>query len=186
MEQLWWSADPAVFRHVLGHFASGVTVVTGMDGGEPVGLTCQAFASLSLDPPLVVLAPARTSTSWPRIEKTGRFCVNVLAEGDASTARRFAKSGGRKFAGVAWQRSHAGSPVLEGVLAYVDCALEALHEGGDHVLVVGRVLDLGAPAGTARGPLVFYRGRFGRFVPLEGPLGEEVEEDGGGEERADP
>lgn len=185
MEQLWWSNDPAVFRHVLGHFASGVTVVTGMDGGEPVGLTCQAFSSLSLEPPLVVLAPARTSTSWPRIERTGRFCVNVLAEADAPTARRFARSGGPKFSGVPWQPSHAGSPVLEGVLAYVDCAIEALYEGGDHLLVVGRVLDLGAPAGGERGPLVFYRGRFGRFVPLEDSA-EEVADDGGGEGHADP
>lgn len=161
------TADPALFRRVLGHFATGVTVVTGMDGGEPVGFTCQAFTSLSLDPPLVAIAPSRASTSWPRIAPTGRFCVNVLTAPEAALARHFAVSGGRKFDGVDWSPSANDCPVLAGVLAFVDCALEAVHDAGDHVVAVGRVLDLGVGTDerAAAGPLLFYRGQFGSFEP---------------------
>jgi 3-hydroxy-9,10-secoandrosta-1,3,5(10)-triene-9,17-dione monooxygenase reductase component len=161
------TTDPAVFRQVLGHFASGVTVVTGMDGDEPVGFTCQAFTSLSLDPPLVAIAPSLASTSWPRIAPTGRFCVNVLAAPEAETARHFAVSGGRKFEGVEWALSRNSCPVLAGLLAFVDCSLQAVHEAGDHVVAVGRVLDLGVGTDerAAAGPLLFYRGHFGSFEP---------------------
>ncbi|HEV2361747.1 MAG TPA: flavin reductase family protein [Acidimicrobiales bacterium] len=167
------TTDPAVFRNVLGHFATGVTVVTGMDGDDPVGFTCQAFSSLSLDPPLVLIAPARTSTSWPRIAKGGFFCINVLASGEADTARHFAVSGGRKFDGLSWSESRSGSPVLGGVLAYVDCSLEAVHDGGDHVIAVGRVLDLSV-APDPGGPLLFYRGSFGHFATAPAPQEEDV------------
>ncbi len=145
------------FREVLGHFASGVTVVTAMEDGAPVGFTCQAFTSLSLDPPLVALAPAKSSTSWPRIAKAGAFCVNILAADQEELGRTFAVSGGDKFAGVAWQVGRAGTPVLEGTLAWIECHLEIIHDAGDHELVVGRVLDLGL--GTGR-PLIFHRGTF--------------------------
>jgi 3-hydroxy-9,10-secoandrosta-1,3,5(10)-triene-9,17-dione monooxygenase reductase component len=166
------TTDPAVFRQVLGRFATGVTVVTGMDGEEPAGFTCQAFTSLSLDPALVAIAPARTSTSWPRIAAGGVFCVNVLAGGEAETARHFAVSGGRKFDGVEWTPSRSGCPVLAGgVIAYIDCALASVHDGGDHLIVVGRVLDLGATADDQpdAGPLLFYRGSFGGFAPDPAP-----------------
>lgn len=161
------STDPAVFRQVLGHFATGVTVVTGMDDGEPVGFTCQAFTSLSLDPPLVAVAPSLASTSWPRIEPTGRFCVNVLAAPESALARHFAVSGGPKFEGVEWSVSRNNCPVIAGVLAFVDCSLEAVHAAGDHVVAIGRVLDLGVGTDerAAAGPLLFYRGEFGSFDP---------------------
>jgi 3-hydroxy-9,10-secoandrosta-1,3,5(10)-triene-9,17-dione monooxygenase reductase component len=163
------TTDPAVFRRVLGRFATGVTVVTGMDAGEPVGFTCQAFASLSLDPALVLIAPSKASTSWPRIAAGGSYCVNVLAATEAALARRFAVSGGPKFDGVDWSPSRNDCPVIDGVLAFVDCALEAVHDGGDHLIAVGRVLDLGVgtDGGTATGPLLFYRGAFGGFSPHE-------------------
>jgi 3-hydroxy-9,10-secoandrosta-1,3,5(10)-triene-9,17-dione monooxygenase reductase component len=161
------TTDPAVFRRVLGRFATGVTVVTGVDAGEPVGFTCQAFTSLSLDPPLVLIAPSKASTSWPRIAAGGNYCVNVLTATDATLARRFAVSGGPKFDGVAWSPSRNDCPVLDGVLAFVDCALEAVHDAGDHVIAIGRVLDLGVGGddGAATGPLLFYRGEFGGFEP---------------------
>ncbi len=158
------STDPFVFRRVLGHFATGVTVVTGMENGEPAGFTCQAFSALSLDPAMIVIAPALASTSWPRIQPSGVFCVNVLAAGEGALARRFAARGGRKFDGVLWQPSMSGCPVLSGALAYVDCRLDAVYPGGDHVLAVGTVLDLAVGEGAERGPLLFYRGGFGHFA----------------------
>lgn len=172
--------DGAEFRRVLGHFASGVTIVTALDEAGPTGFACQSFASLSLDPPLVVFMVARTSTTWPRIARAGRFCVNVLGAGQGALCRAFAVSGADKFAGVAWDPAPAtGSPRLPGAPAWVDCVIAAVHTGGDHLIVVGRVAALGATAddpddpGTAddpdaaaapeAGPLLFHRGRFGRF-----------------------
>jgi 3-hydroxy-9,10-secoandrosta-1,3,5(10)-triene-9,17-dione monooxygenase reductase component len=152
--------DQARFREVLGHFATGVTVVTATEEGSPVGFTCQAFTSLSLEPPLVALAPAKSSTSWPRISAAGAFCVNILSDHQEALARTFAVSGADKFSGVPWHLGSAGTPVLEGTLAWVECRLEAIYEAGDHELVVGRVLDLGVGEGA---PLVFYRGGFGGF-----------------------
>ncbi|MFJ7260975.1 flavin reductase family protein [Streptomyces globosus] len=156
---------PAEFRAVLGHFASGVTVVTAPadQDGTPAGFACQSFASLSLDPPLVAFMVARTSATWPRIARAGVFCVNVLGERQGGLCRRFAVSGGDKFAGTAHTPAPAtGSPLLAGVPAWIDCRVHAVHTGGDHLIVVGRVEALGAPGGD--GPLLFHRGRFGRFT----------------------
>lgn len=152
----------ARFREVLGHFASGVTVVTAMEDAGPVGFTCQAFTSLSLEPPMVALAPGKSSTSWPRIAEAGVFCVNILADDQEALCRDFAVSGGDKFAGVRWAPGANGAPVIDGVLAWVECALLLAHDAGDHELVFGRVLDLGVNEGV---PLIYYRGGFGRFAP---------------------
>jgi flavin reductase (DIM6/NTAB) family NADH-FMN oxidoreductase RutF len=151
--------DPRVLRDVLGHFASGITVVTAIGPDGPLGFTCQSFSSLSLDPPLVAFAPARTSTTWPRLRAAGRFCVNVLAEEQSDLSQAFARSGTDKFAGVSWVSSPHGSPMLDGVVAWIDSELWAEYEGGDHTIVVARVLDLGADAD--RSPLVFHRGNYG-------------------------
>ncbi|MDP9460798.1 MAG: flavin reductase family protein, partial [Actinomycetota bacterium] len=94
--------DPRLLRDVLGHFASGVTVVTAVTADGPIGFTCQSFSSLSLDPPLVAFAPARTSRTWPRLREIRRFCVNVLAEGQDAVSQNFARSVPDKFAGVPW------------------------------------------------------------------------------------
>lgn len=155
--------DTSRFREVLGHFPTGVTVVTAVDQEGPVGFTCQAFSSLSLEPPMVVLAPGKTSTSWPRIAAAGQFCVNILAEGQEALCRDFAVSGGDKFAGVGWRPAGNGAPLLDGVVAWVECSFVRAHDAGDHELVVGMVRDMGV---DHRGrPLVFYRGGFGRFEP---------------------
>lgn len=128
----------------------------------PVGFTCQAFAALSLDPPLVLLAPAKSSTSWPRIARAGAFCVNILASDQEALARSFSVSGGDKFAGVAWHGAPVtGAPLLQGALAWVECHLEQIHASGDHELVTGRVVSLGVGEGE---PLLFYRGGFGGFA----------------------
>jgi 3-hydroxy-9,10-secoandrosta-1,3,5(10)-triene-9,17-dione monooxygenase reductase component len=157
--------DPHVMRDVLGHFASGVTVVTATTPDGPIGFTCQSFSSLSLDPPLVAFAPARTSSTWPRLREAGRFCVNVLSEEQSDLSQAFARSGTDKFAGVSWAPSPHGSPVLDGVVAWIDGELWAEYDGGDHTIVVARVLDLGAD--PARRPLVFHRGNYGLQAALE-------------------
>ncbi|WP_435184248.1 flavin reductase family protein [Streptomyces sp. AA1529] len=180
--------DPAHFRRVLGGFASGVTVVTAPaaedpaehhpaggsataeSGGTPgpAGFACQSFASLSLDPPLVSFMVGRTSTSWPRIARAGVFCVNVLAADQGELCRAFAVSGADKFAGVPHRPAPVtGSPLLAGVAAWIDCEIHAVHTGGDHLIVVGRVRALDA-AEDAGDPLVFHRGRLGTFAPADG------------------
>lgn len=146
------------FREVLGRFATGVTIVTAVHEGEPVGLTCQSFTSVSLDPPLVLFVPARTSRAWPRIERAGAFCVNVLARGQQELAEVFASRGTDKFAGVEWRPGVTGAPVLAGGVAWVDCVLHAVHGGGDHLVVLGRVRDLGAPGDAD--PLLFLESRY--------------------------
>ncbi|MGW4585875.1 flavin reductase family protein [Amycolatopsis thermoflava] len=145
-----------LMRDVLGSFCSGVVVVTAA-GPEPVGFTCQSFASLSLDPPLVTFAPGRGSRTWPRIREIGSFCVNILAADQRHLSDAFARSGTDKFAGVRWSPSELGSPVLDGVLAWIDCELWAEYDGGDHTIVVGEVRALAAAPGE---PLLFHRGAY--------------------------
>lgn len=153
---------PGEFRRVLGHFASGVTVVTARDADGPTGFACQSFASLSLDPPLVSFMVARTSTTWPRIARAGVFCVNILGAEQGALCRGFAVSGADKFAGVAYGDAPAtGSPLLDSVPAWIDCRIHAVHTGGDHLIVVGRVEALGAEEEGE--PLLFHRGAFGRL-----------------------
>ena len=114
--------DPDLFRLVLGHFPSGVAVVTAVGrDGQPVGLVVSSFTSVSLKPPLVALFPAITSKSWPEIEASGGFCINILSAGQESYSRQFSRSGGDKFAGLSWFPSPSGAPVLEGSLAWIDC-----------------------------------------------------------------
>ncbi len=154
--------DAATFRTVLGHFCSGITIVTAVDHAEPVGLTCQSFSSVSLDPPLVLFVPAKAANSWPRIRSAGHFCANVLAEDQEPLGRRFAIRGADKFAGVGWRPAPTGAPILDGCIAYVDCEIEAVHDSGDHDIVVGRVVDLAVTSETS--PLLFFRGGYGRFA----------------------
>ena len=150
--------DASVFRDAMSRFATGVAIVSGIDDGEPVGFTCQSFVSLSIDPPFVAVAPARTSPSWPRIARGGSFCVNVLSEDQEELCRGFAVSGGPKFDGVSWRPAPGtGAPVLDGSLAWVDCRVELVHDAGDHELILGRVLELGVGEGS---PLLFFRSRF--------------------------
>jgi 3-hydroxy-9,10-secoandrosta-1,3,5(10)-triene-9,17-dione monooxygenase reductase component len=154
------TVDDGEFRATLGHFASGVVVITALHEGRPTGFTCQSFFSLSLDPPLVALAPGRASTSWPKVAAAGSFTANVLADDQEALARTFAHSGADKFAGVGWSSAPSGPPRLHGALAWVDCTTETVHEAGDHYLIVARVVGLETASGR---PLLFYRGGFGGF-----------------------
>lgn len=147
------------FRHVLSHLPTGVVVIAGEDGDGPAGLAVGSFSSISLDPPLVGFFCDRASTSWPLARKTGGFCVNVLAAEQSEVSARFARKGGRKFEGLPYSSSpHTGSPVLAGVLAWIDCKIEREIELGDHTLVVGATLELNV--GESARPLVFFRGGY--------------------------
>ena len=157
------------FRDVLGLFATGVTVVTSLSGDKPVGMTCQSFSSVSLEPPLVMFCPAKTSRAWPLMRAAGFFCVNILAAGQEELSNRMATKGSEKFDGVPWTPAHSGAPVLAGVLGHVDCTIATVHEAGDHYIVVGRVreLDFGdghTTDGSAAAPLLFHRGAYTRTV----------------------
>ena len=152
------------FRDVLGRFATGVTVVTALSqsggGGVPVGMTCQSFMSVSLDPQLVVFSPAKTSRAWPLIQRSGAYCVNLLAADQVDLSNRMAARGIDKFADVAWSPSpETGSPLLDGITGYVDCRIHTVHEAGDHWLVVGRVVDLDAT--DVPHALTFHDGHYG-------------------------
>jgi len=165
--------DPARYRHVLGHFCSGVTIVTAMshepEPPGPVGFTCQSFAALSLDPPLVVFSVGRGSRSWPRIEHSGAFCVNILTTEQEALSRVFAISGADKFAGIDWSPSLVtGSPRLPGSLAWVEGTVEAVHPGGDHHIVIGRVRALDV-AESDTPPLLFYASSFRQLRHYVGP-----------------
>jgi 3-hydroxy-9,10-secoandrosta-1,3,5(10)-triene-9,17-dione monooxygenase reductase component len=155
------SIDAARFRQVLGHFCTGVTVITAINEGEPAGLAVGSFASLSLDPPLVMFCADKGSSTFPKIRAAGHFCVNILAEDQEDICRVFAAKGTDKFAGMGYKKSGSGSPILDGVLAWIDCDIADIVEEGDHFIVVGRVLSLEVM--HEGGPLLFFRGGYGRF-----------------------
>ena len=118
-------------------------IVAGMDDGAMTGFAAQSFVSLSLEPPLIAVCPAKSSTSWPRIRNAGSFCINVLADDQRPVSEVFAQSG--QVANIGWRPGVSGAPILDDVLAYVDCTLEAEHDAGDH-------------------PLLFFRGGYGGFL----------------------
>ena len=154
------------FRHAIGHFATGVTVITSVGpGGEPVGTTASAVSSLSLDPPLVLVSLDRGSQLLAVIAAAGRFGVNVLSGGQAALAARFATRGPDKFDGVGWH-SDGMSPRLEGVAGFLDCEVTATLDGGDHVIVQGLVRGAEVEAQQGHPPLTYHRRGFGTHVPL--------------------
>jgi flavin reductase (DIM6/NTAB) family NADH-FMN oxidoreductase RutF len=154
------AANPRAFRDALGRFATGVTVVTIAGPKGPLGLTANSFASLSLDPPLVLWSLARSSRRFPAFAAARHYAIHVLAQDQGAFAARFSR-GGPDDAEPDWQRNPEGVPVLPGVLARFDCTQHATHDGGDHLIIVGQVLRLAHEEGE---PLVFAKGRFGRFT----------------------
>lgn len=148
-------------RRVLGHFCTGIAVISAHDGIRPIGFTCQSVTSVSLDPPYISFCPSSSSTSWPLIRDVGTVCVNVLAAGQKDMCARFAARGEDRFAGVDWRPGANGAPTLEGTLASVEADIEFEHTAGDHSIVVARVSGL--RAAPDREPLLFYRGAYGGF-----------------------
>jgi 3-hydroxy-9,10-secoandrosta-1,3,5(10)-triene-9,17-dione monooxygenase reductase component len=159
------SVEAGNFRQTLGHFCTGVTVIAAMGADEPVGFACQSFAALSLDPPLVLFCPGKSSRTWALIEAAGSFCVNVLAHDQRDVSAVFGKAGADKFASIEWHPAPSGAPVLRGVLTWIDCAVESVLDGGDHWIVVGRVTALGEQ--DDQRPLLFYRGAYAVTEPAE-------------------
>lgn len=149
------------FRRVLGHYASGITVVTALVDEQAVGMTCQSFFSLSMDPPLIAFAPSKSSRSYADIRRSKSFCINILSESQQHISNGFARSNSDKFAGIEWQAGKSGSPILPDVLSWIDCEFEAEHDAGDHYLVIGRVLDMRA---TDQQPLLYFQGKYAEIA----------------------
>jgi flavin reductase (DIM6/NTAB) family NADH-FMN oxidoreductase RutF len=156
--------DPSEFRRVLGHWVTGVAVVAARNSdGQPCGLTANAVASLSLQPPLVLACIDHTADSHDCIRAAGAFSVNILSSDQERLARRFAAWDlHEKFAGIAFHSSASGAPILDDALAWIDCRLYNTIPGGDHTIFIGEVLDGDAREGA---PLLYYRSGYGRFVP---------------------
>lgn len=159
--------DSSRFRHVLGHFATGVAVITAITPSGPVGMAVSSFTSVSLEPPLVAFLPDKSSTSWPKIRGAGVFCVNILSAGQEELCAQFARKGIDKFAGVPWRPAPSGAPILEGGMAWIDCELTQTFESGDHFIAIGRVLQLEASEYGV--PLVFFQGGYGHFALPRSP-----------------
>lgn len=150
--------EPAGFRRLLGHFVTGVTVVSTTDpSGRPVGMTVSSLASVSLAPPLLLICIDQAATVHDTLVDAAHFAVNVLREGQVDLARRFAESGNGRADDAAWRPSAGGAPILDGVLAWIRCERTAVHPGGDHSIIVGRVLEGAHTEGT---PLLHYRGGY--------------------------
>jgi flavin reductase (DIM6/NTAB) family NADH-FMN oxidoreductase RutF len=158
---------PDDFRRALGHFASGVTVVTTMDDeARPTGLTASAVSSVSLDPPLVLVCVSQHAHCYPCFGEGRRFAVNILASDQEPVARRFASSsltGAQKFEGVGYEQSALGLPILKDALAEFECTVVHCYPGGDHTIFVGRVEAVDTRGELGREPLLYYRGRFDRL-----------------------
>lgn len=150
--------DQAALRAVMGHFATGVTVITAMHDGTPLGIAANSFTSVSLDPPLVLFCAGKSSSTWPGIKASGAFAVNILAEEQEPVSRLFSSKDADRFAGVGHRVAATGSPILDGALAFLDCRIESEHDAGDHVIVVGRVVELSVQRDGP--PLVFFRGGY--------------------------
>lgn len=148
------------YRDALGQFATGVTVVTCRSGGGPLGITANSFTSLSLDPPLVLWAPARASRRYAAFEAAENFAVNVLSTTQHDLCHHFAGGDGFDFEGVDWDDGLQGVPLIRNCLARFECTRHAIHDGGDHAIIVGRVVAVQVIEGE---PLLFSKGRYGRF-----------------------
>lgn len=163
--ELGMNIESKEFRRILGHYPTGVCAVTatGTDG-KPVGLVVGSFTSVSLDPMLVAFFPDRSSTTWPKVEAAGRFCVNVLGDDQQHVCASLAAKGDEKFANIEFDLSQLGSPIIDGALAWIDCELETVHEAGDHFIVLGLVRSLDLQ--TEGSPLIFHKGGYSKVLPI--------------------
>ena len=154
-------AEIQELRRVMGHFATGVTVVTTRDGeGTPFGLTANAFTSLSLDPPLVLVCVDKSVQCYGCFEESKVFAVNILSEDQEAISRRFATKGIEKFTGIKWRKGKSGLALIEGSIAHIECRIAQRYEGGDHTIYVGEILSVSVSGGR---PLVFFKGKYRRL-----------------------
>lgn len=155
------ATDPRHFRDVLGCYPTGVCVVTSAIEGARHGMAIGSFTSISLDPPLVGFFPDKSSSSWPRIAETGRFCVNILGAEHIALCQRFASKLEDKFDGLSHSYTPAGLPLIDDAIGWIECTIASIQEIGDHLLVIGAVEALDK-RGTGD-PLLFYRGGYHRL-----------------------
>lgn len=157
--------DPAQYRQVLGSYPTGVVVVTALDeDSNPAAMVVGTFTSVSLDPPLVGFLPDKSSSSWPKIEQAGHFCVNVLGSDQQNICRQMAAKGPDKFASVEYSLSDHNLPVLSNSIASIECQLHSVTEAGDHWFVLGKVLRM--IVNRDEDPMLFHRGRYGGFAEI--------------------
>lgn len=152
------------FRQVCGKFATGIVVATVMGEGRPHGVTVNSFTSVSLDPPLILFCLDRRAAILPHFQTAGHFAINILEEAQIEISGRFARTGLERFEGVEWRAGATGVPVLEGTLAFLECALESIAEGGDHVIVLGEVMRAGCRDGR---PLLYFASGYRRLEAEE-------------------
>ena len=152
--------EPLSFREALGHYASGITVITSRIDGEPIGFTCQSFYSVSMSPPLVSFSVMSNSGSYPGIRQAGRFAVNILSGEQVAISNQFARRGTEKWQGVEWQESPQGNPLIAGSLHWLDCEIHAEHAAGDHLIVIGEVKALHRQQAAVTQPLLYFKGQY--------------------------
>ena len=163
------SLDPQSFRDALGHYASGITIIAGHDGSQPLGFTCQSFYSVSVTPPLISFSVMATSSTYPRIRETGAFSVNVLAESQQSISDQFARKSSDRWRGVVWEMTSSQNPIIAGTLMWLDCKIAAEHQAGDHHIVIGEVTAMSPSAWHDGAPLVYFRGKYRHLHALDNP-----------------
>jgi flavin reductase (DIM6/NTAB) family NADH-FMN oxidoreductase RutF len=163
--------DPRSFRDALGRFATGVAFITAAPHGQPAGLIVNSLTAVSLQPPLVSFSPARSSLTWARMRRAGRFGVNVLARHHEPYARRATPAGADRFAGLDWQFGPGGAPLVTDALATLECEIVAEHPAGDHWIILGRVHHLHTT--PSKDPLLFFAGAFRALGYITGAPAEE-------------
>ena len=162
--------DSQEFRRSLGHYPTGVCAVSALGPSGPVGMVVGSFTSVSLEPALVAFLPDRKSSTWPKIQAAGHFCVNILAQNQLGICKSLASKAENKFDAIPYRLSGAGLPLIEDVVAWIDCQLYAVHEAGDHFIAIGRVLALDIE--RPEPPLVFLRGGYGSILPFSADVRE--------------
>lgn len=155
------SSAATYYRYVLSHFATGVTVITSLYRGQPAGFTANSFCSVSLEPMLVSFCVSNSSAAWPLIEAAGIFCVNILSEEQKDICTLFARKGTDRFSGTRYRLSASGTPIIDGVLAWIECSITTVLPAGDHMIVLGLVHNLEHAEGN---PLIWSKGKFGTFT----------------------
>jgi flavin reductase (DIM6/NTAB) family NADH-FMN oxidoreductase RutF len=160
MSLLRTAIEPLSFREALGHYASGITVITSYVDGELIGFTCQSFYSVSMSPPLVSFSVKSSSYSYPKIRRAGRFVVNILSGEQVKISNQFARQSTDKWHGIEWRESPLGNPIIAGSLHWLDCEIHAEHAAGDHLIVIGEVKALNLQESAATQPLLYFKGQY--------------------------
>lgn len=163
--------NPRAFRDALGHYASGITIIAGHDGNEPLGFTCQSFYSVSVAPPLISFSVMAHSSTYPRIRETGKFSVNILAELQQAISDQFARKGTDRWGGVAWKMTLGQNPVIAGTLMWLDCKIVAEHQAGDHYIVIGQVIAMSPEDWHHGAPLLYFKGKYRHLHALDESAG---------------